>query len=283
LYETDVFSFNIDGYMPVGALGTAVAAAAGPTFVAWRLGVRPGGKLIVSLLALMTGAYFLAHYGGYLAVIAVIERKLGIRLHVSFWRYFHASTMTMSFSSVHSGKPGTPLKEVGYLVRAAEFIAFVGVGIGLPALLRLKAYCLVCQRYMRTRTLARLPIEVIPWEVLTEMFDVDKGERGRKRVAETGVTGELRRHAETGDAAGFEAALRPLAMTEREGKKRSPRLDLKIDFCPQCRAGHFEMAAVTRKGSQTSSARVFRVVVPQAFVREVLGLDPPAAMTTPVR
>jgi hypothetical protein len=269
-WHENLMGLYLWAFFPVGAMLVGAVASLGYALAAWWCGVRPRGWLLLAIMGLLIISYFLAQYFSFRMAGPLIERGTG--KVVGFWRYYHVVTMSMSMTTEKFGKSetGSALKEAGYLLRFAEIAGFVGIGLLIPFALRLNAYCDVCERYMRSRRIAVMPITIVDLDILKDVFDVDRGEKGRARMSESGEVGELKKLAAAGDVAGFRAAMERVAVPMKQGRKAKFYLEIMLASCEQCFNGRMDLNLVRGHRRERSTTRVFRLELVRPFVRGIL-------------
>jgi hypothetical protein len=116
-----------DYIIPAGAVLVGLVASSGYGIASWITGTKISGRLLLAVVALLTGSYFLAKYLEFRCLFpggATLDD--GTRL--DFWGYFDLMSRAFSFEDRASGRPGEPLGSLGYAFRALEILPAVSRG-----------------------------------------------------------------------------------------------------------------------------------------------------------
>jgi hypothetical protein len=235
------------GILPLGAFLVGIFAASGYAGVAKMLGIRIRRGLLWGVAGLMVLSYFAMHYIEFRAAGPLVRR--GSNQPIGFFTYYDATTRSMRFTSRFNRPKSTPvpfgrqqeedssLGGWGYGLRLLEILGFVGGGLVLPAALRGKRYCDLCERYYKTTTLAVIPASV-PLKKTLGIFSSGKvklegehlvvGENASETVA------QLTSLLNANDVEGFKAKIAELQSGTKAAKSLPRRIELFLSRCQQC-------------------------------------------------
>jgi len=243
-----------DFVLPLGAIGVGCVVAIGYAIASSRTGVKISNQLLWTVLGLQVLAYFAAQYLAFRHQAAVMGT-----LDASFLRSFDAATRGSRYEWAHGHAPAA-LGAGGYAFRALELAGFAAGGLIGPLLLRWRAFCEPCQRYMiRSRhgqLAASLPgkppqdPEALARHDAEELALVERGLALIERLTEL---------AGKGDALRFEEALSPQTVSPWQAKDLSRRFMIETVICPGCHRGSLRVYLFNGKG-QKLSAELLRTV-----------------------
>jgi len=258
--------------LPVGAILVGLGAGSGYGLASWFSGVKITKALLVMIVVLQLGGYFVAQYIEYKSLEVVHEDGSA----ASFAEYFDATTR--SFAWEDKGKPGKPLGLWGYGLRALEIVGFVLGSLVVPIILRSRPYCEGCQMYFRRRELGLLPAGVVPRKIKkrdAEALAAHEQEQERAWEAGQDLLRALAGKAGEGDADGFRALLAPHEGNKKAYSKLSARIALSIDHCPGCCNGLLNAAVLRGQGNKIQRTALGPTPLAPEFVRAFL--DPRGA------
>jgi hypothetical protein len=274
VYILDVTSddFHIMGWyanyvLPAGAIIVGVVASSGYGLASWFTGIKITRKLLWTVLALQTIAYFAAQY---------IEFKQLHLVHpegheVGFLEYFDAVARSFAWKQ-DDGSPGQPLGMWGYFFRGLEIVGFAAGGLIVPAVLRKTPYCEPCQRYMRAKLLC-----LIPASLPLKQFKKRDAEGKANHQAEQnqafergkGLLESLRQAAVANKRPEFQTALTELGARRKATGKLPLRISVSLVRCLGCHAGKFNVALLAGQGNKIQRTDLGPTVLEPDFVRAI--------------
>jgi hypothetical protein len=262
--DVNVMGWYLNYIFPGGAILVGLLASSGYALAAWRTGLKVRGRLLVAIIALQLAAYFTAKYVEFLINGPFADPVAG---HVlGFGEYYHYATIMMSWQE-DTGKPSAPLGSIGYLVRAGEIIGFSLGALIMPFVLMKAPYCELCERYMKTLSLALIPASGME----------DNGDRASpqtpKEALET-ANAEMQAYvadALAGNSSAFLSRLAILRPRRKQIERRTRRLDMALVYCKNCSQSLLSFTLV--EGADDSHIK--RVLMSQTelarpFVNEIL-------------
>ncbi len=254
----------LNGVIPFGAILVGLVAGSGYGIASWLTGAKINRGLLLMVILLQVGAYFLVQYVEYLMIRAANPEALTI----SFWQYFDA--VTRAFCWEEEGGPGEPFGAWGYGMRALEIAGFALGGIVAPAILFAVPYCEKCQVYIRSRDLGLLPAGVTPKKIkkkdwiAQEQYEQEVREaldRGRELVEQAvQMVAAVR-------ADQFAALLAEHAQRKKEIGNSTSRIAVKLQHCRRCGSGIVIFQRVTGQGENVSATEIGRCPAEPEFVR----------------
>jgi len=255
--NTDIMSFSIR-FIPFGALIVGLLAALGYSIAAYVLNVRVQGWLIWTILILLGWSYFAAHYVEFAAQGPLVEKATNKQL--GFWRYYHLTTihMTREKNSSRYGPrdPNPTIEEVGdtgYLYRGLGIAGFILGGIGVPLVQRKIPYCPLCQRYMKTKTLLKLPATAKLASFKLGKHKLDTPEHKAAFEHAMNVLQHATTALRTGDIAGLRTDIS--AHQARVPGKVPVFGVMRLVYCQQCFQGTYTTELVNNGNYQTGLAQ----------------------------
>jgi hypothetical protein len=256
--------FYVQFVIPIGALIVGLAAGTGYAIGARLAGVKVRRGLLALVLLLLLVCYAASHYVQYLATIPPV-----LRGEISFPRYFHQVTMSMSWRDKKTGDAGKPLEGWGYLVRFGELVAFIGGGLIPIAVVGGGAYCEACRRYMKKKHLTSFAASVKAQKIKKGDADAaaahEKEQQDAAEVAEA-MLARLREIAAAGDVAEFRQKLDALNPGQKDAGKLPRRVEVQVVYCDRCFAGRLEPTVVTGAGENQTRAALEHQALAPAFV-----------------
>ncbi|HEV2292559.1 MAG TPA: hypothetical protein VGR35_01810 [Tepidisphaeraceae bacterium] len=255
--EVNPMGFYVKFILPLGAVTVGAVAGLGYGLASSWTGAKIGRGLLLTVCALLVGAYFVAQYIEFRELDLVYE-DTGER--VAFIDYYHFATVTMSFTSTRSGSaPGEPLGAWGYAFRLLEIGGFVLGGLIAPLVMKSKPYCDACQRYQTTKELGLVPVTPVHAQDETKSPDAVADEAAARYE-------RLRAFAEAGDADSFRAEIEPFANDQKAIGKMPTRTRLRLIYCKGCATGRLEGAILSGKGESVSVDLLPGANVSAAFI-----------------
>ena len=282
----NVMGLYADYVLPAGAIFVGLAASSGYAAMSWWLGVKIRRRLLLTIVALLIGSYFAAEYVTYRS-LGPLGAPAGARMitsptgqitvpvfrRIGFWEYFHRKAVNWRWKKQNSTDPeGQPLGTAGYFFVILGIVGYVGAGLLIPISLGSKAYCDLCERYMRTRRLAVWPIIAAVQRRSRAPNDAAADASSLPQVIEAEAKLiHLRACVAAGDSAGFIAALRQTPGEMKQADKELRRLAIYLISCPSCASGRLSPTVLAGHGKQTRRKKLGETEVPQELVRAALG------------
>jgi len=283
--------------VPVGAILVGILAGSGYALASWWTGAKIGGGLLALVLLLQVAAYFGVEYFEYSEASAsfsefqettiqqieaeqgalndqekqqvkdVLQAESGMS---SFGTYF--DVMTRSFAFDTDNGPAQPLDTWGYGIRLLEILGFGIGGLIGPLMLRSKPYCTKCQVYQKTRQLGLLPAGIKPRKVKKKdaegqaalQQDADEALQGGLQLMEESA--EMATDGQTND---FRGLLNEFKSDQKEIGKHISRINVSLQFCPDCQTGLLVYSLVSGQGEDTATELLAAYDVGHAFVSSV--------------
>ena len=185
--------------IPAGAIAAGVVAASGYYLGARWLNIRPSWRLLVSMVGISVGCFFLIYYLSYATQIVIQPDKSTIKLseRVSFADFLDHVIRNTSLTIGRAGR-GTstdPLGAWGYALAGLQILGFSLGGLGAWAFLRSTPYCEDCARYLQklstTKRYSDSPEEL--QERITALQDLSPN-RWLESLADFGAAGHKKGH-----------------------------------------------------------------------------------------
>ncbi len=223
--------------IPVGAILVGIGAGSGYGFMSWLKGRKISGSLLAVIVALLALAYVVAQW--------VEFQSLNLEHYgVDFFKYFDATTRSMTFKVGHSRSSTGSLGLLGYLFRLLELAGFSLGGLFIPILLRAKPYCESCLTYMRRGARWWLPAAV-PTRKISKKDPVAMNafQREMEEARKKGIDllNNLVAAVRERDATSARVILEQNGVDVKEANKLLESINLTLHSCAQCRAGVLEM------------------------------------------
>jgi len=253
--------------LPAGAILVGMVASSGYGLASWFTGIKITRKLLWTVLALQTIAYFAAQY---------IEFKQLHLVHregheVGFLEYFDLVARSFAWKQ-DDGSPGQPLGMWGYLFRGLEITGFAAGGLIVPAVLRKTPYCEPCQRYMRAKQLCLIPAS-LPLKKFkkrdTEGKASHDAEQNQAFERGKGLLESLRQAAVANKSPEFQTALTELGARQKETGKLPLRISVSLVRCLGCHSGRLGATLLAGQGNKTQRTDLGVTVLEQDFVRAI--------------
>lgn len=264
--EFNIMGFYLNKILPVGAIGIGLVASSGYGLAAWKTGLKMTRSLVLTVCALLVGAYFAAQYVEFRSLGTLRNRWTGER--IGFLKYFDVATRSFAWKSKDGVLP-SPLGLWGYGVRALELIGFALGGLIVPGSLRSKAFCDGCQLYMTARSVGFIPASM-PARKINKKDQEGKAayeteqqeaiERGRAELD------SLMTFVNAGDLAKLLAALAVLEAKEVETLKLPAHITLKLVYCKRCDSGRLEPALQIGSGENGRTVPLGSATLPSSIV-----------------
>lgn len=265
--DFQIMGWYLSYIVPAGAILVGFVASTGYGLGSWLAGVKVSGSLLLGIVALQVGAYFAGQY--------IEFRSLGLLYEdgtaVDFISYFHWSAVSFAWVQ-DDGTAGAALGPWGYGLRVLEIAGFAGGSILAPYLLRSKAYCEDCSRYMQTRREVLIPAS-LPARKIKKMDGGAQAsyEQEQQAALEEALAAleSLTELARSGDSAGFRALL-----TERSGDPKATaklpvRGGLQLSSCPGCHCGELKAVLMSGEPDPQAFSRASGIALRAHFVNEV--------------
>jgi hypothetical protein len=149
IFEFSLYTWTFWFVIPVGALLSGFAAATGYLWGAKLLNHRPGRALLVSMVAVSAGTFFLIHYMSYAALTAEGSQLRGSLTFPTYLNLVltHAS-VSFRFHAAKLGETGQ-LGFLGYAYALLQVLGFAAGGFGVYLHLRELPFCEACSRYLK--------------------------------------------------------------------------------------------------------------------------------------
>jgi len=265
--------FNIMGWyanriLPIGAILVGVAACSGYGIAAWFAGLKISGKLVLTIFALQTCAYFGAQYIEFHG-LHLIHRDTNTP--VGFWEYFNLMARSFAWQQ-HDGTHGEALGIYGYFFRVIEILGFSVGGLIVPIAMHSNPYCEKCLRYKRTRQLVYVPAS-IPIKKISkkdtaaneaQVAELQKAmDAGKQRVE------ALQALATAGEADNFLAEISAIKSENKKAFALPIRYLIELIHCPSCRAGHLKTGQLVGQGNQFKRTEIGTTPLAEDFVQLV--------------
>jgi hypothetical protein len=248
-------------------------AGSGYAIAAHLLNVRMQTWMVLLIALLQLWAYFAGSF---------IEFKArgplyftGTNQRVSFFEDYHLRTINMRWASSSPGDspsanppavppgPGTMnpapptapegLGLWGYGVRLVDVLGFAIGCMILPVIQRSQAYCDLCQRYMKTKTLLELPASKKLRSFRINSIDHRAPENQAMLAEATAAMQEAAHALETGNVSTFWACIERYSPP---GAQNAPLVALlNVTYCPQCKQGLYK-TLLKQTQSKTSQVNV---------------------------
>ena len=140
-----LYSFTFFFILPVGAIFAGIMAASGYYFGAITFHQKPAGGVALNMVIAAIGAYLLAHYIPYNALIV---EGIQIKDKVSFFQYLDVRIQHTTLS--YKGRAGGELGGIfGYLYALLQLTGFSLGGLGVFGFLHALPYCKKCSEYLK--------------------------------------------------------------------------------------------------------------------------------------
>jgi hypothetical protein len=152
-WNFSIYSFMFWFVIPVGAIGAGFVAAGGYYLGAVFFNHRPQKIILLNMIAISLGTYFLIQYLDY--IFLEIEGKQ-VSDVLSFWQYWDLTTAHTSVQfrvgrgHVAVGSP-VELGSLGYVYALLQIIGFAIGGVFIYFYLAAKLFCGKCSRYFSNK------------------------------------------------------------------------------------------------------------------------------------
>jgi hypothetical protein len=251
--------------LPVGALLVGLAATSGYALGSWFGGCKLTGRVAGIVAVLSLGAYFAAQFLDYLVQIDTIGLTPA---DIGFLAYFDEITRAIAWEK--NGMPGEPLGWMGYLLRLAEIVGFVGGGALIPLILRQSPYCEPCARYYRGHALGVVPAGLKARGMLSGISKEDWALQ-HEAAFQRGLTwlSALAMAGASGDRTSWDRVVQETKAAPGGDKpnKLDARIVLRLHACPQCDEGFVRATLMTGQGRSVHQEVVLNQGVPMEMVR----------------
>jgi hypothetical protein len=146
-FQVSIYTWMVWFVFPVGALLAGFAASGGYYLGARYFGYRPTRQILLNMVAVSVGAFFLVHWLGF-RFMEVDGRPISEQ--VSFWVYldflFRHQSVQFSWGAADAASTGE-LGAWGYLYALLQVVGFALGGVAVFRWLSLLPYCESCSRY----------------------------------------------------------------------------------------------------------------------------------------
>jgi hypothetical protein len=262
--------FNIMGWyankiLPIGAIIVGVAACSGYGIAAWFSGLKISGRLVLTIFALQTCAYFGAQYIQFHGLHLIHDDT---NTAVGFWEYFDLMARSFAWKQ-HDGTHGEALGVFGYFFRVIEILGFSVGGLIVPIAMHSNPYCEKCLRYKRTRQLVYIPAS-IPIKRISKKdtaaaeaqnVELQKAmDSGKQRVE------SLQTLATAGNLDAFKSEIAAIK-AEKTASSLPSRYLLELVHCPTCRDGHLKTSLLEGQGNQVKRTETGATPLTPDFVQ----------------
>lgn len=278
---THVMGWYANYVIPAGAILVGLVASSGYALMAWWLGVKVRRHLLATIAVLLLASYFVAEYVGFRARgpfgVPVGQRMVNlpgggqqavpVYRRMGFWEYFHSKAVNWTWKKKYDSDRETPLGAAGYFFVLLGILGFCGAGLIAPLGVSFAAYCDLCERYMRRKSIAL-------WAAGTWDKKPLKGQEQAFREEQTRLLEEAMVHLKKLiDAVRAEDIEQARTLLARDADRRervkelNARLDVQLVSCPQCASGYLEPTLLTGKGKQLQTQRLGKVELTRGTVQ----------------
>lgn len=240
--------------IPVGAVFVGIAAGSGYGLMSWITGARIGGGILVTVLVLQFGSYWVAQNIEYRSVMSQPNRD------VSFFEYYDTVTRSFTFTAFggYEDDPAEPLGKWGYAFRALDIIGFMGGGLIAPIFLATMPYCQRCQVYMRKKSLTRFPagLDAKSTRKLAKAKPQDaplKDQADQLRHDARQWVASIAQSAKEGDTDAILDIIAAHRINQKAARKLSSHVHLELAQCKSCNHGLLRISRTTTKGDATDT------------------------------
>jgi hypothetical protein len=268
-------SVNLMGWyanriIPVGAILVGLLAGLGYSIVSYRSGTRIGSGLLLAILALQIGAYFLAKYIEFRSVLAAFPEDR--EQLPSFWKFFDITTQAMAFKPKYGGE-ASPLGMWGYGIRFLEIGGFCLGTLIVPLILKTTPHCEACQRYKKTRFMCLIPMTAVPRKLNkkdpADLADFEREVETAQKQGE-GQVKTILEHLGEGNIAGAVALLASLRPAMNTTNGLVDRLRLDVIHCPSCNEGMVRTQRLLGQGNEIKTVPVGEQPLAGHYVQTLL-------------
>ena len=273
-HGVNVMGWYANYVIPVGALVVGLAASSGYGIGSYLTGTKVTGRLLFTVLALLTASYFLAKYVEFRLLFPEgALREDGTS--VGFWEYFDIAARSIYFKADKAGQAdGSPLGLWGYGVRALEMVGFVGGGVLIPVSMRKMPYCARCQAYMKTKSVAffaaGIPLKKISKKKVQELQDYEQANLAAFNEADAAMKAMLAAAAKADGATLAQLAAKHPKLGNAAAQKLTLRTGVYLVHCPRCHDGLVKASQFTGAGNAVRRTEVAQQPMDRAGVVEFL-------------
>ena len=153
-WNLSIYSFMLWFVIPVGAIGSGFVAAGGYYLGSILFNHKPKGTILLNMVAISIGTYFLIQYLDYLFLEIEGQR---IADAISFWSYWDVSISHQSVQFSVKGRSvgdAIDLGNMGYVYACLQVIGFAIGGFAVYGYLASQVYCDKCSRYFSKKGVA---------------------------------------------------------------------------------------------------------------------------------
>ena len=279
--KENIMGWYANYVIPIGAILVGLAASSGYAIASWTVGVKIRRGLLLVILGLMLLSYFAAEYvefGGarYVqnGVIVQAGKKIPTFRRIGFWEYFDLKAVNWTWKKKNSydTSEGEPLGKTGYAFVLLGITGFCFSGLLIPLLVSRAPYCDLCERYMKTKSVALFPA-LLPYKKISKKETAAQAQQNaeNQRLFEqaTARLVQLVAHAQAGDVEGYRRDISQPSGERKSAGKLLRRLEVHLMFCPLCSTGRLQPAWLTGQGKQLTRTALPKVDLAPEFVREV--------------
>jgi len=226
-----LYTYMVWFVLPIGALVSGAAAAAGYYWSARLINARPGRLVLLGTLVVSVATFFFLHYVEYRWT--EYEGR-AISSFVSFPAYVDAAVQSTAIETkaqdtvVRAWSTGE-LGPFGYLVALWQVIGFGVGGFFISQDLRAMPYCASCGRFSARTEIHRRSTH--SWDLFSSTMELVHG-----RLTDGDIAGALREHARLGD----------LSFRDRLGNEF--RSTVEVRSCPKCSQRWVRLTTQTGRG-----------------------------------
>jgi len=216
-FDFAIYSFTFWFIIPVGAFFSGFAAASGYYFGAKLFNHKPGGLLLLNMILISVGTFFVMNYLIYISL--TIDGKQ-VSDYVHFSTYLDLSIRNISMRLVRSRSASTgALGSWGYVVAILQILGFAVGGFAVYGWLTSMPYCDKCLKYFSSKGKQKRYFSDL--ESIQNQYEVM-----RECVLNNDLKGAIEKHKIEGNEAPWEI------------DKICSRIEL--NFCKSCKRHHFK-------------------------------------------
>jgi hypothetical protein len=297
--DTYIMGWYANRILPVGAILVGLVASSGYGIASWVIGVRIRKHLLWAILGIQVLAYFAGQYIEYRTIQPVAPLNANAEAvlagkrppttgpilfrRISFPEYYHLSAINFAWSKDYGKGSGEPLGMWGYFFRLLEIVGFAAGSLIVPGVLMAAPYCDLCQIYMKTRVVAKVPTSIEARKIKKgDIEGTAKYEAEQQQAAEKGLPEVQRLHdlAVAPDPAAFGQAVGMLAPSLKDKRidKLPSRAHISLVYCPHCHNGHLQPSVLTGHGDKVNTQKLSQIELSRDHVLAMLPhVNPKAA------
>jgi len=265
--DFQLMGFYLNYIIPIGAIGAGLVAGSGYGFASWLSGVKISRKLLLAVVGLQIGTYFLAQYVEYRNFAPCYEDGTPL----GFFEYYDYMARSFAWTQ-DDGSMGEPIGLWGYAFRLLEVAGFAIGGLIVPLILFKKPYCAKCQVYMKTRNICLIPNGVQPKRIKKKNVEeqaaydanIEKAEKQGKEILS-----QLQSLAENGQTDEFNKLIKLLNEQKKTTGKLTSRISVALSFCNHCHNGFLQPSMLTGQSDKIVVAPLDQIKLENEFVRKI--------------